>query len=197
MISAETESLNEGRVLKTHLRHLGEPLAYSEVLKLWRDDEDFQTFYIALLAAAPFSAFRWETPPITTDTLSRPFEFVLLDCPALDGRADPAAFASHLAAAKPDQAAVAFANLGRDAFLVVPTQQESPSAYGHLAAFTRKAPAAQNHALWMTVAQEVLAHVSDRPLWLSTAGLGVPWLHVRLDSRPKYYGYQPYRDAVA
>ncbi|MGI9175867.1 MAG: DUF6940 family protein [Rhodothermales bacterium] len=24
-------------------------------------------------------------------------------------------------------------------------------------------------------------------MWLSTAGGGVSWLHVRLDSRPKYY----------
>ncbi|MFL6237620.1 MAG: DUF6940 family protein [Thermoanaerobaculia bacterium] len=24
-------------------------------------------------------------------------------------------------------------------------------------------------------------------------GAGVSWLHVRLDDRPKYYGYGPYR----
>mmetsp|Transcript_9405 Transcript_9405/g.21189 ORF Transcript_9405/g.21189 Transcript_9405/m.21189 type:complete len:541 (+) Transcript_9405:444-2066(+) len=27
------------------------------------------------------------------------------------------------------------------------------------------------------------------PVWLSTSGMGVPWLHVRLDSSPKYYTY--------
>ena len=32
------------------------------------------------------------------------------------------------------------------------------------------------------------------PVWVSTAGAGVSWLHVRLDDRPKYYGYQPYRN---
>jgi len=31
------------------------------------------------------------------------------------------------------------------------------------------------------------------PTWLSTAGGGVAWLHVRLDTRPKYYRYNPYR----
>jgi hypothetical protein len=30
--------------------------------------------------------------------------------------------------------------------------------------------------------------------WLSTAGMGVPWLHVRLDDRPKDYGHRPYRN---
>jgi hypothetical protein len=30
-------------------------------------------------------------------------------------------------------------------------------------------------------------------VWLSTAGAGVPWLHVRLDDAPKYYGHAAYR----
>ena len=33
---------------------------------------------------------------------------------------------------------------------------------------------------------KVEARIDDRPLWLSTAGDGVAWLHVRLDQRPKY-----------
>ncbi|MBX3248007.1 MAG: hypothetical protein KF901_12575 [Myxococcales bacterium] len=32
-------------------------------------------------------------------------------------------------------------------------------------------------------------------VWLSTAGLGVDWLHVRLDARPKYYRHAPYKRA--
>jgi len=35
---------------------------------------------------------------------------------------------------------------------------------------------------------------NDIPM-LSTAGMGVYWLHVRLDTRPKYYQHTPYRDA--
>jgi hypothetical protein len=35
--------------------------------------------------------------------------------------------------------------------------------------------------------------VGRQPVWLSTAGAGVAWLHVRLDDRPKYYGHGPYR----
>ncbi len=42
--------------------------------------------------------------------------------------------------------------------------------------------------------QEMEKRVSDKPVWLSTAGGGVPWLHVRLDNRPKYYSYRPYRE---
>lgn len=32
-----------------------------------------------------------------------------------------------------------------------------------------------------------------KPVWLNTAGGGVPWLHIRLDDQPKYYRYQAYR----
>lgn len=33
----------------------------------------------------------------------------------------------------------------------------------------------------------------DVPIWLSTSGLGVYWLHVRLDTRPKYYNHDEYK----
>ena len=35
-------------------------------------------------------------------------------------------------------------------------------------------------------------HNSDHRLWISTSGLGVSWLHIRLDSIPKYYNYKEY-----
>ena len=31
-----------------------------------------------------------------------------------------------------------------------------------------------------------------RPLWLNTSGAAVAWLHVRLDSSPKYYRHREY-----
>ncbi len=65
--------------------------------------------------------------------------------------------------------------------------------YGHLAAFIRNAPDSQKDALWRVIGATMQQHVSDYPLWLNTAGGGIAWLHVRLDSRPKYYGFRPYK----
>ncbi|MGB1216866.1 MAG: DUF6940 family protein [Saprospiraceae bacterium] len=31
-------------------------------------------------------------------------------------------------------------------------------------------------------------------MWLSTAGLGVYWLHIRMDNRPKYYKHKAYKE---
>lgn len=166
------------------------------MLQRWQDDADFRDFFIALLADCPFTAFRWETPPITCATAQRPFEFVLLNSPSLARRPDIHTFAAHFRDDAPG-GIVEFANLGNDAILVVPCPQADASAYGHIAAFLRHAPAPQKHALWQQVGAAMQCRLSDlpsnQPIWLSTAGGGISWLHVRLDDRPKYYDYAPYR----
>ena len=37
-----------------------------------------------------------------------------------------------------------------------------------------------------------ISNHNSRPVWLSTSGMGVPWLHMRLDQVPKYYTYEPF-----
>ncbi len=172
------------------LRH-GEPLAFADVLALWRRDDAFVAFFVEILAASPFRAYRWETPPVTVEALGRPFEFVVLDDPGLDCEPDPSPFRRYFEPAGPG--IVVFENLGQDALLVVPSPRTEAAAYGHLAAFVRSAPAEQVRALWRRVPDAVEQRLDRRPLWLSTAGRGVAWLHLRLDSRPKYYAYTPYR----
>jgi hypothetical protein len=188
---AHTEQLDKGYTIKTAITLAGAPIPYADVLHSWQQDTVFRTFFTELLAAAPFTAFRWETPPVTATTVNRPFEFVLLNAPGLAKSADADAFAEHFPAA-PD-GVVTFANLGRDATLVVPCPSPVSSAYSHLGAFVRHAPPAQQHALWRQVGAAMQRRLNDKPVWLSTAGAGVAWLHVRLDDRPKYYGYAPYR----
>ncbi len=80
--------------------------------------------------------------------------------------------------------------------MVVPRPLAADSAYGHLSAFVRGAPEAQRAELWKVVGATMQKRISDRAVWLSTAGAGVPWLHVRLDDRPKYYHHGPYRQTA-
>ena len=167
------------------------PAPFADVLRGWQGDANFRSLFNALLADAPYTAFRWETPAVTAATMMRPFEFVLLDSPGLARRPDQAAFAEHLSGA--EAGVVAFSNLGRDAIMIVPCPVAEPVAYGHLAAFVRLAPEEQRHALWQSVGETMARRAGTKPVWLSTAGAGVSWLHVRLDDRPKYYGFGPYR----
>jgi len=110
---------------------------------------------------------------------------------------------------------VQFRNLGGDALLVVPTPPSAGSRAGtdaadwreggcyaashaHLAAFVRGSAQRQQRLLWAAVATASLAALTEdrtgqAPLWVSTSGAGVSWLHVRLDASPKYYVQPRYR----
>jgi hypothetical protein len=191
MWTARSEALPDGRGLRFTVDRDSRPATVAEVLHGWQADAAFRSLFNALLADAPYAAFRWETPAVSADTTGRPFEFVILNSPGLAHRPDPEAFAEHWAAAQEGVAVVP--NRGGDATLVIPAPLAEPSAYGHLAAFVRLAPESQRDAVWRAVGQAMARRVGAAPVWLSTAGAGVPWLHVRLDDRPKYYGHEPYR----
>jgi hypothetical protein len=105
---------------------------------------------------------------------------------------DSSAFSEHFSTSSAEQV-VTFSNLSGDAVLVVPLPVAQNEAYTHLAVFLRQAPAEQISALWRNVGHALEARLSNAPVWLSTAGMGVSWLHVRLDSRPKYYRHEPYK----
>ncbi len=163
---------------------------YAEVVDRWIGDASFRSEFAEALRASRWDAFFFETPPVRLDTTDQPFECVLVDAPSFQGRTpNPNAFSTHFSTAP----VVSFPNLAGDAVLVVPCPRVDPPVYLHLAAFLRGAPDDQVDALWSAVGLAVKERLSTRSMWLSTAGLGVFWLHVRLDPRPKYYKHVPYR----
>jgi len=192
MLASRSKQLANGRVIQFAIEHGAVPVSFAEVIHRWQNDPDFRAYFIGLLSTSPFPAFRWETPPITRATADRPFEFVLLDSPEIALAPDPAPFAEHFRKMGPG-GVVAFPNLGRDAILIVPCPDDLLSDYGHLASYLRNSPQPQQHLLWKSVGAAMQRRLGSKPVWLSTAGGGVAWLHVRLDDRPKYYGYAPYR----
>jgi hypothetical protein len=169
------------------------PTTRVDVIDAWQRDAAFRDFFLSLLRAAPHASYFWETPPLVRDSLNEPFEFVLVNGPELTRfDAEPEAFRDHFETDRSGAPMLRFSNLGGDATLVVPRPIAAPSAYAHLAAFVRGAPVAQQHALWQATATAIEERIGDRPIWVSTAGLGVAWLHLRIDSRPKYYRHSPY-----
>jgi hypothetical protein len=190
MWSARINKLPKGLMFFIDLNE--KTASFADVLQGWQTDAGFRTMYNDLLSTSPFSAFRWETPPVTSATLSRSFEFVLLDSPFLTRTPDSEAFAGYFQTSSETEV-VEFPNLGGDAILIVPRPNASSSTYVHLASFVREAPESQRHSLWQAVGSAMSRRIGAKPVWLSTAGGGVAWLHVRLDDRPKYYGYGPYR----
>lgn len=190
-----SEELEAGQLVRYQIQQDDDLLSYADVLSLWSEDSEFRKAFTQTLTESPFSAFRWETPSLTTGNKNQPFEFVLVNAPGFTQRkTDQRTYQKYFTKDDAHHGIVSFENLGGDATLIVPSPRTDFSSYGHLASFLRSAPTSQVDALWRRVGEIVSQQVSDVPLWLNTAGGGVAWLHVRLDSRPKYYSHRPYRD---
>ncbi len=192
MWTARSRRLDGGSTVRVAIDLDSSPVSYAEALGRWESDAGFRSFFIRLLADSPFPAFRWEMPPVTVVTANQSFECVLLDSPDLARDPDPDAFAAHFSAVTREGIAE-FPNLGGDAILVAPCPGVPLSAYSHLGPYLRLGAEVQQHRLWESVGAAMQRRLGAKPVWLSTAGAGVAWLHVRLDDRPKYYGYAPYR----
>lgn len=195
MPTVRRKDLESGYVIRLRFYDDEHLLTYAEVTARMRRDEAFRACFIEALASMPFRAFRWETPSVTERTVGLPFECVVVDAPGLAPAPEPEPFASHFEAG--GDGVVVFPNLGGDTTLVVPCPIGRDASYNHFASFLRTAPDAQKHALLVRVGEAVEGALSSKPLWLSTAGAGVSWLHVRLDTRPKYYSYSPYKAEIA
>lgn len=165
-------------------------VSFREYLTLLENDQHFGSWYTDFLAAAEYEAFFWEHPPLCNASIDSKAEFVLLESPTLARvRPDPEPFRSHF---ENDGDIVAFRSLGGDALLIAPKPLEPLAAYAHLAAFARHASKMQVQTLWHQTGRAIRETLSDQNLWVSTSGLGVAWLHVRLDTYPKYYQHRPY-----
>jgi Family of unknown function (DUF6940) len=165
-----------------------------EVIMGWRDDAAFRDFFIQELARTAYPAFFWEMPSVTRGSLSDGFECALICSNALaQMQSDGSDFAEHLNSSA--ASVVSFRNLGGDAVLIAPRRITDADCYAHIGVLVRAAPHDQRHALFQLLAEEMekLLQAGQR-FWVSTSGLGVPWVHVRLDSYPKYYQHRPYAE---
>jgi len=190
-------ALSAGRVERIEIRRADRPLSWGEVLQRWREDAGFVDAFVGCLASVPFPAWLWETPALSDGTRDRAFECVLVRNERLARfQADDLAFAEHI---RGQRGIRVFENLGGDARLVVPCREGDARAYPHLAAFLRAGPGDQVRTLWerLSCSVEERLSASPGPCWVSTSGLGVPWVHVRIDECPKYYAHAPYRSPGA
>ena len=194
MWEARSHSVPSG--LRCQIFGEGEQLTFRELFDHLETDAAFAEWYSNALSEVSFRAFFWEHPPLRADTFDGMAEFVLIESSSLARlHADPQPFENEFAH-HADAEVITFPNLGGDALLVVPSPIASHEVYPHLAAFLRGAPKRQIRALWKAAAQAVRGTLGTEPRWLSTAGLGVSWLHLRLDTRPKYYRFGPYKAAT-
>jgi hypothetical protein len=178
------------------IRKDARPTSRATFFEALADDRSLRTVLTECLRGARHTAFAWETPALSAGTADLDATFAVIDSPALARvAADPSPFAAQLAEC--DRVAT-FPNLGGDGVLVVPSPRAAPAAT-HLAAFVRTAADDVIDEMWSAVGRAVVRRRQAKPdpVWISTAGLGVSWLHVRLDDRPKYYRHRPFVNPTA
>lgn len=123
---------------------------------LMANDKTARSELRTVFKAVPFPTYRFECPPVTdTSFSSSPFEFVIVDYPALHGVA-PEASTFDLSPGCSDDTAVAFPNLGRDAMLVVPCPTSAKSDYSSIGTFMRHAGSKEQDRLFQVVSCRLL-----------------------------------------
>jgi len=142
-----------------------------------------------------FETIYFNCPPVTKADLDQVFNVAILNAPALRSvTTDVHTFADKFI----DQNMVtSFENLNGDCLMVcpVPLEDQPEEIYSSLGPFIRSARIEQQIAFWGLVASDLETVISIRKVWMNTAGTGVSFLHLRLDSRPKYYEYRKFMNS--
>ncbi|MBL3657508.1 DUF6940 family protein [Fulvivirga sediminis] len=166
-------------------------LTFREVIDFLMNSSDFRGELTSTLNNTGFEAYFWEVKPCSTILLDDVFEFALVQANGLVNiKMDSVPFQEYFDTVS---LTLSFPNLRGDAHLVVPNKINHKANYAHLAAFLETADSYEIDSFWKQVGDAYSRLMNDQPLWLSTAGLGVSWLHVRIDQKPKYYRYEPYK----
>jgi len=192
MFSYYSQILNN-KETKYSISKEGKVLTYNEVIHLWKTSEPFRQFYIQILKDNPFEGYFWEHPPIKKETVNQDYEFVLVKADVFLRLSPHEDTFSQYFRKQPNESVISFPNIGRNAHLVVPAPQSESTNYIHIGHFFRADLLTQQSTFLQKVGKQMTMHINPNPLWLSTSGLGVYWLHARLDQRPKYYTFKAYK----
>lgn len=186
---SEIESSQQN--IKFAIHEDGSPISNRYFLELLQDSQSFREFYNSFLAETDYEAFFWENKPMMGQNLGHDYECTILNSDFLASRSpDSQTFRQYF---DKDKMVVTFSNLGNDAELIVPCPQKDDNCYTHIGSFVRKADDEQIDEFWKITGRETLREIGSKPKWLSTSGLGVFWLHVRIDTIPKYYQTKEYK----
>ena len=112
--------------------------------------------------------------------LKNTFRFAIFDSKTLSKRKqDNAAFNGKINCSKN---VISFPSLSNDILLVVPCRKSQSVDYTSLSTFSRTASIMQQMSFWKKVGD-----IIKEGDWVSTSGLGVSWLHLRIAKKPKHY----------
>ena len=154
---------------------------------LLASNETFRNEIIQIFVASKFNNAFWEFPAYCTSSAQNIAEFVLVETSGF-GKADSSSFKEYLAN-KEDNQTVMFKNLSGDTNLItINSSNTKNQTFCHIMEFMKNSTYENKHKLLKKIGEEMLNHTNGtNPVYLSTHGHGVPWLHIRICVKPKYY----------
>lgn len=158
----------------------GKYMTWEQVIKSLKSKQYTDTFKYKLiyeLINIPYKAYFWECDQVN---MKKPFRFVVYESKTLAKRIqDNNAFDGKINCTKNE---IKFPSLHKNIDLISPCNKYSNSNYTSLATFSRTAPLKQQISFWRKLGNSI-----KEDDWVSTSGLGVSWLHLRISKYPKYY----------
>lgn len=158
----------------------GKYMSWEQVIKSLKSKDYTDTFKYKLiyeLINIPYKAYFWECEQVN---MKKPFRFAVYESKTLEKRIqDNNAFDGKINCRKNE---IKFPSLDKHIHLISPCNKYSNSNYTSLATFSRTVPLKQQVSFWRKVGNSI-----KEDDWVSTSGLGVSWLHLRISKYPKYY----------
>ena len=155
-------------------------MLWSQVLNSWK---------IGIIPDIPDEMngpYLWKTSVLSND-VDMKFKDEFIANNNLDVDQNYTSFSKYFLSSKnPD--VCSFYNKSGDAYLIVPMPRKGKN-FSNLKNFIDNADHNQQEAFWKEVAYHAVREkeIHGR-VWVNTHGFGVPYLHVRIDQVPKYYG---------
>ena len=130
-------------------------------------------------------SFFWETKPITN--LNDDYKEIFIENSILSKlKQNYSSFEEHIKKSK-NKYVTSFYNLSKTSLLIIPIPKINKN-FATLKDFTDNASITQKKEFWKYVSKKIKEFSSKNDkIYVSTHGLGVSYLHIRLDTIPKYY----------
>lgn len=173
------------------------PLKWIEVINLWKSNPAFNNFFTNIINECQFTDYFFECPGINLKKIYKQiFEFRLIKYSRLFPSTDLKAFEDQRK--NKSKSILVFPNLSHTSILIIPNKEQKSNfeIYNSIGSFLRGGTSKQINLFFSQIGitlEKLLQDNQGKKIWLSTHGLGVHWLHIRLDFSPKYYQTECYK----
>jgi len=169
------------------------PITFEHAMELLYKDNNFRNVLVNTFKNIPYEYYMFGMTKIKdASDYKKPFKLYIKPEPAFKNiEANPDAFKEKFIVQEHNWSL--FLNISGDALLLVPNPPSKPknkkeySKYINIGSFVKNSSDAVINTMFKYIGEHGLDYIKlKKPVYINTHGFGVPWLHIRFDSKPKY-----------